>query len=309
MKSADKKKRLCQLRVLTATVLTLTTFSAGSLVCADTQKSNWASAIEAADLDENLFTKLYAEAIKEQTGAIVEIVGPLHLHVIHKNKFEGTTYLDNAWTVCKGSPGHRNELLRPYLDAQLGLSQRKTGEDVVDRTRIVPLVRSQAYLEHISAGTKGAKGAMVSRPLGADLYVVYALDLPNGIQLLSETMLKKLALSHNQLAELAQSNLKRILGKKVAIVDQKGVFRFQADGNYESSLVGNSKIWPQMATKVKDKVVMAIPSRDVVLFAGQGDKPAIEAMKSTAGKVFSQGDHVISNSLYCWDGSHWQFYR
>ncbi|MBX9721608.1 MAG: hypothetical protein K2X81_09455, partial [Candidatus Obscuribacterales bacterium] len=51
--------------------------------------------IEAKTIDENTFTKIYAKALEQETGAKVEVLKPLEIHVKHKNDFEGTTFLNN----------------------------------------------------------------------------------------------------------------------------------------------------------------------------------------------------------------------
>lgn len=269
------------------------------------QQNFWSPDIEAAGLDEQRFTELYADALIAATGAKVSIPRPLELFVIHKNGMRGTSFLSNAWNSCKDSPGKRQTILRNYLNMDLGMANRSSG-DQEDSPTVVPIVRAEDYVLDLVHKTNNAKGVFISESLGADLFCIYAIDLPTGIQLLGDSKLSSMGIARENLKDLSMNNLDRVLQGKVQIENREGIYVIAADGTYESSFICRPKFWDDQSKQLKAEIVMAVPARDVVMFTRKSDRANLKRMQATTSKIFQEGQHSISESLYLWKDGHWQ---
>jgi uncharacterized protein YtpQ (UPF0354 family) len=267
------------------------------------------SSLESPSLDENAFTQVFKEVLVKHTGANVTIVRPLQLHVKHKNGFEGTTYLNNAWASCRTHPGNRHTLLQNYLASEIAISTKKSSEEKTDeqlRSSIVPLLKDPQYIKQIEMVLTAAKQGIVYEPISADLYVVYAIDMPSGMAMLSDDKFKKLGITKEALSKLASENVERIIAGNVQIESKNGIQSLRADGNYESSFILMSKFWDEQQKRLKSPIVMAVPSRSNVLWCGAEDKIALENIRKLAQQIYQTGDHVISDSLYQWKSGRWE---
>ena len=76
-----------------------------------------------------------------------------------------------------------------------------------------------------------------------------------------------------------------------------GAFAILADGHHEASAVCFKHIWQVCVDKLKDDLVIMVPSKDTVLFAPAGQKEVVEKMIEHGKGAYDMDSEGISMSL------------
>jgi uncharacterized protein YtpQ (UPF0354 family) len=245
------------------------------------------------------FTAEYAEALgKAGAGFSVEIVKDLELKVTAADGRDFTSFLDNAYDSDKQSPADKAEVIKRYVTA--GIETFGIARDGVNRTRIVPVIKDRPWLEETRQAllSRGAKESPenVYEDFSRDLIILYAEDSPKNIRYLGPKDLELAKVERSELRALACENLKRLL-PKIERHGTGGVYMVTAGGDYEASLLLLDSIWSGGEMEVKGEVVVAIPTRDLLLVTGSKDAEGIEKVKRMV-KEASSGVYRLTQKLF-----------
>jgi uncharacterized protein YtpQ (UPF0354 family) len=131
----------------------------------------------------------------------------------------------------------------------------------------------------------------------AELVIVYAEDSPKNIRYITNEDLKKLTIDRKGLRLLSVQNLKAIL-PKIELVGGDGLFMMTAGGDYEASLLLFDNIWKSDQIKVHGDIVVAIPSRDLLLITGSQEKDGLSKAKQIVDKAYEEGAYKLTKSLF-----------
>jgi uncharacterized protein YtpQ (UPF0354 family) len=207
--------------------------------------------------------------------------------------------LENLWRQCS-SGGPVDAIVKGHLDSIAGLLEPKPAQ--IPKENIVPLIRDEAYLRSM----KGGEG-IAREHLAGDLWIIYALDQPGAVLPLGDAQLEKLAVNSSDLRQLAVANLKKMLP---GIENHSaGPLQVLTAGNcYEASLLLLDDLWNELQKIVSGDVVVAVPSRTVVLFTGSGSAEGILAVRQRAREVHSTGQGPVSQTLLRRVSGVWQVF-
>lgn len=230
----------------------------------------------------------------------VEVVEPLRLHIKKTEDEQATAYLDNAYNEYSRTPSAKAEVIAKYLTTYMEAAQ---GSRPLQPEQIVPVVKDRGWLKHVG-GTK-ARGKQVIEDLNADLVVVYAEDGPHNIRYFSSEDLQKAGVQRQALRELALTNLRRILPPPEPV---KGpvISMMTAGQDYVSSLLLLDEIWNAEKLAVDGEIVIAIPTRDVLLFTGSKNKEGLKKLRELAQKAHADGPYSLTERLFVYRGGKFQ---
>jgi uncharacterized protein YtpQ (UPF0354 family) len=99
------------------------------------------------------------------------------------------------------------------------------------------------------------------------------------------------------LRALAVENLKRVL-PKIELRGDDEVMLMSAGGNYEASLLLIDDIWSSGQVKVNGDIVVAIPTRDVLLVTGSRNRAGLKRVRELAAKFVAQGPYELTDTLF-----------
>ena len=246
------------------------------------------------------FTREFAEALRKAgPGLKVAIVRDLELKVTSADGRDSTSFLDNAYDVYKQDPKARADVIQKFVAA--GLETIGSIRDGVDRTRIVPVIKDRPWLEEMRQAllSRGAKEVPehVYEDFSPDLVVVYAEDSPNNIRYLGPKDLQLAKIDRAELRALACENLKRLL-PKIERHGTNGLYMVAAGGNYEASLLLLDSIWSDGQMKVKGDVVVAVPTRDLLLVTGSQNPQGIKKVKQIVKEASTGGSYRLTQKLF-----------
>lgn len=256
------------------------------------------------------FTALYIEAMRTHAPELeAEQAGPMELSITTENG-PFTAYLDNAYARYRGDPGQLFAIIDEYVAATVETALRE--DQPVDVTRIVPVVKGVDYLEALRQGVGGDANETEALDLASDPYndhlvVLYAEDTPRNIRYLSETDLEVLGVDRAGLREMAVENLRGLLPPMEAR-GSDGTYMLIADGNYEASLLLFDDIWTGGSLPVAGELVVAVPSRDILLVTGSQDAEGLGTVREIAGEVVVSDPYFLTNQLFVYRDGRFQLF-
>jgi len=258
------------------------------------------AALAPAAFSEEMARRVRAAA----PDAEVHVVGELALEIA-SGPDGGKIYLENAYRMYRGlAPAEREEMIerfvRSFADATRGFEPT--------REAIIPIVKDRAWLDEIEASMcaqGGESPAKVFEPLNDDLAVVYAIDTPHNIAYLSPGMLEPLGVERAELRALAVRNLRGLLpGIEVQRGEKLGMV--VADGNYEASLLLFDDLWAREGERLRGAMVVAVPARDLLLFADGADADAVAQLQDLATRMRAEATYALTDRLFVREGEGWR---
>jgi len=246
------------------------------------------------------FTGEFAAALKKTSpGLTVAIVKNLELKVTSVDGRDSTSFLDNAYDVYTQDPTAKADVIRRFVAA--GLETLGSIRDGVDRTRIVPVIKDRPWLEETRQAllSRGATEVPehVYEDFSPDLIILYAEDSPKNIRYLRPKDLELAKIERSELRSLACENLKRLL-PKIERHGTNGLYMVGAGGDYEASLLLLDSMWSDGQIDVKGDLVVAIPTRDLLLVTGSRDVQGIEKMKQMVKEASTSGSYRLTQKLF-----------
>lgn len=86
----------------------------------------------------------------------------------------------------------------------------------------------------------------------------------------------------------AFENLHRDITYRMVESRESGVYGLAAGGDFEAEALLLPGIWEYCSEELKDDLLIAVPTKDMVLFTGAGDKKAIQKMLKQAKEIYEE---------------------
>ncbi len=267
-------------------------------------------AAAAAPLSREEFTQQFVAALKAaRPGAEIRVLQPLRLQVVDEKGGVATADLENAFLDYRFDPGDLEPIVRRHVAAYVsGMSSDRLP---IDRSRIVPVVKSRRWIADYAALVKvrgyGDEAVAVHDQLNAELVVVYAEDRDKTYRFLLPADLQQLGLDRDDLALLARNNLAQLVPPPELIT---GPFAYgiRIDGNYEASLLLYPDWWESEPIEVDGDYVVAVPARDILMITGSNNQAGIAQLRALAQQTVQKGSHAIVDTLFVFrDGRFTRF--
>jgi uncharacterized protein YtpQ (UPF0354 family) len=226
---------------------------------------------------------------------IVRKVDTLHLEVQTREGKTIQIFLDNAYKNYQTSPESKTEIIAEHISVLL-----KTIPGVeapVDITRIVPVIKHKDFLSTSPDGEwADARLAMAHEPFVADLVILFAEDSELSTRYMGEGILADSGFPTSGRRAKAIDNLKAVL-PKVEARGRDGIFLLSTGSGYGASLVLFDEFWRSQQLPVKGELVVAIPSRDILVVTGSKDKEGLERMGRIVSDVMENEAYTITDRL------------
>jgi len=252
-----------------------------------------AFALSPESFTQELVSRLKA-AVPDATVAIIK---PLELRVTRGKDEPSTLYLDNVYRLSENDPDSRTELIDHYISVMVESARLP---DVLDPKNIIAVVKDRAWVAEMSESARRAGGdglTQVYDELNDELVVVYAEDSPQSIAYFSPDRLEKAGIKRADLRAIAIRNLRRILPK--VELHQGELFSMVTAGeDYVPSLLLFDELWQKGHFKVDGDVVVAVPSRDVLLITGSRNAEGIAKVREVAQEIVEGGPYTLTSVLF-----------
>ena len=222
--------------------------------------------------------------------AELEKTGPMQYRVRGPGLQESTLLLENLFRQLDAlEPEEAESLVQRHVASLVSSAER--AEDPVRREQIVPMIKDQTYLDQL-----GSDLQLVKEHLTADLWIVYAADLPTDIMTVSQEQVEELGLLGGALRATAVSNL-RVLLPPIETFEQETWFLITDGSGYTASTLLLDEVWEEFANDVQGDLVVAVPTRDTLLVTGSASAKGIAAVRAKAAELEQAGSYAISQTL------------
>ncbi len=212
-------------------------------------------------------------------------------------------YLDNAFAEYEHSPEHLTEVLDKYVDALLGMINER--EEDLHIEHIIPVVRSVVFFNSNKDLIPNFEEVSFYEKVNNQLYMFYVLDLPSSMRYIDKTDFESFAMSKDVFFDKAVENLNKL--GSLQRQGEDGLYMLDFDGNFESSFL-LLDIWNKENFDVKGDIVIAVPSRDVLLVTGSEDNENLIKMKEMAIDIVQSGDHIITDNLFIYKNGNFELF-
>jgi uncharacterized protein YtpQ (UPF0354 family) len=243
-------------------------------------------------ISSDQFTDEFIKGLKAAApGATVTLQGPMEVHVRDTHGREYTARLDNAYASYVRDPNLRRELLRRHVAAGLeGLRP----DAPLDPSRVVPIIKDRKWLVEITRGTDIKN---VFDDFNEQLVIVYAEDTPATIRYLTPKILQESGFAKRQLRDLAVANLRQLLREPEVRIGPL-VSLISVGGDYEASLLLFDNLWSSGQIKVDGEIVVAVPSRELLLFTGSRNAEGLAKLQELATQAVRESPYSLNDTLF-----------
>jgi uncharacterized protein YtpQ (UPF0354 family) len=261
-------------------------------------------------LKKREFTEIYRDSLKKLHPEVTYNI-PQDLEIQVKSEYlDFTHYLDNAFTLYKAEPDSLSAILDMYLKSSNDLYKK---EEEIQRNKIIPVIKDVGYLEEVAITLSQNKSIkepikFVYEKYNNKLIILYGENNENGIAYFSEERLKASGLNKDSLLPIALKNLDAEL-PKIERKGDEGLYMITAGGNFEASLILQNYMWTKENMPVNGKIVIAIPTRDLLLVTGSNNSDGLKKIKKTAQEAWESGPYQLLPDLFIWNGKKFEPYK
>jgi uncharacterized protein YtpQ (UPF0354 family) len=255
------------------------------------------------------FTDAFAAAAHAtMPSAQVVVKGDLTVETRDTGGETTTSDLHNAYDRYRADPEHVREIIQGYVATLADTVQQSQSKAAIDRSRIVPILKNQAWID----STRKFLGALppekasepLTEPFNGKLTIVYVEDHTHSMRYLTtRDDVGDRAKLHN----LALANLSHLLGKMEMRGAADGIWLISAGGNYEASLLLADGIWSSGQIKVDGDIVAAVPAKDALMVTGSRNTVGVARLRQIAVDL-ARGPYPLSPALFVYhDGKFIEF--
>jgi uncharacterized protein YtpQ (UPF0354 family) len=223
----------------------------------------------------------------------------LHLETRGAHGDTTATDLHNAYEVYLADPSQLDPVIKRYVALLADTVRLGAVKPPVDRLHIVPVLKSIDWVGAVQQQRKAVPESQVlTDPFNSQLMIVYAEDLPSSIRFL---MMGDDVGDRASLRDRAVANLRRLLPKIEMQTRADGVSLVSAGGEYEASLLLLDDPWSSGQIKVDGDIVVALPTKDILLVTGSRNAAGVAGMRETARRLIAV-PYRLTPSLFVYRG-------
>ncbi len=138
----------------------------------------------------------------------------------------------------------------------------------------------------------------VARNIAGDLACLYGIDRGSYFELLQQGQVPP-EMDTQLIDSLAQANLTREVDGKVELHQiDVGRYMMTCGGEYEAALITLPMVWETVVATVGPRVVFAVPSKDVFVFASAIDSAQVEPLLELIEKIHQGRERLLSKRLF-----------
>ncbi|RYE14206.1 MAG: DUF1444 family protein [Sphingobacteriaceae bacterium] len=214
---------------------------------------------------------------------------------------EYSHFPDNAYREYLLEPDSIEQVLSKFTQTANELYDEK---QEVNINKIVPVIKPADFIAEVkklTATKDSATSSIAFNDYNNELSILYAEDKENSLDYLTKDKLKQLHISQDSILSLALKNFGKIL-PKIERIGNKGRYIVTAGGTYEASLLLLNSFWSSKNFPIKGDIVVAVPSRDILLITGSRDKDNLNWVRTRAQESYDSASYQISPFLFRWNG-------
>lgn len=170
---------------------------------------------------------------------------------------------------------------------------------------------------HSGHGTNGTEPAEipedqkpVANPLVPGLLLFYVVDQGDKFVYLKNEILAQIPFE--TLHTLALSNLHEYTKKRTQVHgDFNNAIMIVTGGVFEASIILLDHFWKEIAKEFTNQMVVAIPTRDVLMITDSMNEQGLETLRSSVRSIYKSGDttNSLTGDLYVRNNDKWEIFE
>lgn len=150
-----------------------------------------------------------------------------------------------------------------------------------------------------------AEDEPVAQPFAADLVLLYAHNLPDRLQYISQRELRAADMTVAQLHAKAVENIPRHF-KEINLQDLgNGMFGVTCGGLMEACLLLLEPLWEKLAPYLPGVPLAAVPARDLLFVIGSKQPQALTRIRQAAKVALKDPSLATSQMVFWREGGQW----
>lgn len=142
-----------------------------------------------------------------------------------------------------------------------------------------------------------------------DFSIFFLSDIGEYFEMVQVKHIKEAKLDEKSLLEIGKRNL-GLIANDVEITKNEGLLYFSGNGNFEASLMLVPEIWDKWLVEYcPNGYIAAVPARDILVVSDSKNMEGIQELLSIVDRVWPERDHLLSKSLFHYDGDTWRPYQ
>ena len=170
----------------------------------------------------------------------------------------------------------------------------------LDLSKVFPIIKGKISTAEIADNKMDMSGTKdpISLELVDNLFIFFAIDKGEHFEYLNQSDLINCNKSIQEIRDLSITNLVRYYNEKgVSIEGDENMLMIKFDHNMESSLLLIDTLWTQLIVKLQDNLVIAVPSREILLITKASNSNSIAQLKEGAIDLYASGRHKLTENL------------
>ncbi len=166
--------------------------------------------------------------------------------------------------------------------------------------------RDEAELFNTPAG---GTGQQIFNRIGQGLHCCYVIRRRAGFEVISYDHLGKWGLQPEELHARAVANFRELIITDLTIYGDSDGMMFKIDGNMEAGLLLIDEIWEQIEEQLGERVMVAVPSRGVMIALGVSGNDRIGVLDKLVKEIYHEGGYPLSEQWYVRENNGWEVYN
>ena len=178
--------------------------------------------------------------------------------------------------------------------------------------KLMKLNNSIAYFKQVMPGVGSVDIEVPDNDLpfcvdyAKDISIFFLNDADDHYEIVQNKHLHESGISEKELLECGINNLRDVL-QNIEISKNEGVLYFSGSGDFEASLLLIPELWePGLSEHCPNGFIAAIPARDILVVCDKNDEDGTKKLQSIIEKIWPDGDHLLSRSLFIRNSEKWQ---
>jgi len=100
-----------------------------------------------------------------------------------------------------------------------------------------------------------------------------------------------------------------MLEGNIEIAGTDGIYMLTAGGNYETSLMLFKSLWQGNLLQVNGRIIVSIPTRDLLLVTGSEDTEGIERIRDVGEQAMCETPYNVTPVLFVWENGKFEVFE
>ena len=217
-----------------------------------------------------------------------------------------TTYLDNPRKTCALHPEDCDAALDAFAKTMAVDLSRDKREMTFTPDKLYPVLRSTNYAAQAARIIKDPAKGLVVRPFAPGIDLLFIIDGEHSVKYVTVDEPGKAGMTVDAMLATGSANASHLPAfKPIPVPKREGLFALMFDDTLGSARMFDAALWDRIEKDAGGPVVVAVPTRDWLLYTRLDNESGLVALRSLARNIAAHEAYGVSDALVRRDGKGW----